>query len=248
MSTPRYLTHAPITEALLDFRVKARSGFHPEEFITLRPRLTQQFPFMDEQRGLQATFGIIQGQGQPTVVQDLGLRGYFFKTADQKMIAQFRVDGFTLNRLQPYTSWNELFPQAMELWHLYRSIALPAEITQLAVRYINRIVLPPGPVDFESYLRTGPVIPPELPQSLSSFLTKLTIHDRAADIAAHVTQVLETTAPGRQLSVILDIDAFRQGNLASDDVPIEQTFGQLRKFKNLIFFNILTDEMLRRFE
>jgi|SRR5882724_1051657 len=202
MPTPRHLSNAPITETLIDFRVKARTAFRPEEFADLRTRLTERFPHVDEQRGLQATFGIIRGQGQPTVVQDLGLQGYFLRTLDQKTIAQFRVDGVTFNRLQPYTSWDELFPKAMELWRLSCSISIPDAITRLAVRYINRIVLPTGAGAFETYLRTAPVIPPELPQYLSSFLTRVTIHDPNADIAAHVAQALETSTPGHQLSVL----------------------------------------------
>ena len=248
MPTPRHLTNAPITEALIDFRVKARTAFRPEEFADIRTRLSEWFPHVQEQRGLQATFGVVRGQGQPTVVQDLGLQGYLFKTLDQKTIAQFRVDGFTLNRLQPYTSWDELFPQAMELWRFYCSIAMPETLTRLAVRYINRIKLPPGAVTFETYLRMAPVIPPELPQYLSSFLTRVTIHDPTVDIAAHVAQALETSTPGHQLSVILDIDAYKQRAFSIDDPLIEQTFDQLRLFKNLIFFSSLTDKTLGQFE
>jgi len=248
MPDPRHLRNAPITEAIIDFRVKARAGFRPEEFADLRTRLAERFPNVDERRGLQATFEVIQGQGQPPVVQDLGLHGYFFKTSDGKTVAQFRVDGFTFNRLHPYTSWEELFPQAMELWRLYSSISKPDVITRLAIRYINRIVLPPGAVAFETYLRAAPVIPPELPQYISSFLTRVTIHDPETDIAAHVAQALEASPPGHQLAVILDIDAYKQSELSTDDPTIQQTCERLRSFKNLIFFNSLTDETLREFE
>ena len=115
MTAPRHLRYAPITEAIIDFRVKARPEFRPETFASLQTQLSSRFPKVDEYRGLQATFGMIQGRGQPPVVQNLGLQGYVFKTADEKTLAQFRVDGFTFNRLRPYTSWEELFPQALEL-------------------------------------------------------------------------------------------------------------------------------------
>jgi uncharacterized protein (TIGR04255 family) len=248
MPDPRHLRNAPITEAIIDFRVKTRTAFRPEEFAGLRPRLTERFPNVDERRGLQTTFDMLEKQGQPPVVKDLGLQGYFFKTSDKKTIAQFRVDGFTFNRLHPYTSWEELFPQAMDLWRLYASVSKPDAIMRLAVRYINRIVLPAGPIAFETYLRAAPVIPPELPQYISGFLTRVTIHDPKTDIAAHVAQALEASPPGNQLAVILDIDAYKQSEFSTDDPAIEQAFDQLRAFKNLIFFNSLTDETLRRFE
>jgi uncharacterized protein (TIGR04255 family) len=109
-------------------------------------------------------------------------------------------------------------------------------------------VLPAGPIAFETYLRTAPVIPPELPQYISGFLTRVTIYDPKTDIAAHVAQALEASPPGNQLAVILDIDAYKQREFPTDDPAIEQTFDQLRAFKNLIFFNSLTDDTLRGFE
>lgn len=248
MPDPRHLRNAPITEAIFDFRVKARAGFRGEEFAPLQSQLANRFPKMEPRRGLQATFAVIEGKGRPPVVQDLGLLGYFFKTADEKTVAQFRVDGFTFNRLHPYTSWEELFPLVIELWQQYSAIAQPEVITRLAVRYINRIRLPLGPVALETYLRFAPGIPPELPQSVSSFLTRVTIHDPAIGVAAHIAQALEANVSGQQPAVILDIDAFKEGEFAIADPAIEETFNRLRDFKNLIFFNSLTEEAVRQFE
>ena len=75
----------------------------------------------------------------------------------------------------------------------------------------------------------------------------MTIHDPDVNIAAHVAQALEAGASG-QPAVIFDIDAFKQGEFATDDPAIEETFNRLRNFKNLIFFNSLTEETLRQFE
>jgi uncharacterized protein (TIGR04255 family) len=247
MPVPRHLRNAPITEAIFDFRVKARAGLRGEEFAPLHPQLASRFPKIEDRRGLQATFAVVKGKSQPPLVQDLGMQGYFFKSADEKTIAQFRVDGFTLNRLPPYTSWGELFPLVIELWRLYSALARPEVITRLAVRYINRIPFPPGPVKLETYLRSAPVIPPELPQHVSSFLTRVTIHDPDRNIAAHVAQALEADASG-QPAVIFDIDAFKQDEFAGDDPAIEETLNRLRDFKNLIFFSSLTEETIRKFE
>lgn len=235
-------------EAIFDFRVKARAGFHPEEFAALKARLVERFPNVEERRGLQAIFEAVQGQARPPLVQDLGLQGYFYRTADGKTIAQFRVDGFTFNRLHPYTSWEELFPQAIELWQLYTSVSRPDVVTRLAVRYINRIELPPGAVAFENYLRAAPVIPRELPQYVSSFLTRVTIHDPEINIDAHVAQALEASALGDSLVVILDIDAYKQSEFSINAPTIPKTLEQLRVFKNRIFFNSLTEDKLREFE
>ena len=251
MPTPRHLQTAPITEAIIDFRVKARPDLRAEDFGAVKDRLAARLPKVEERRGLQARIELLKAKGEqpgPPLVQDLGLQGYFFRSQDEKIIAQFRIDGFTLNRLRPYTSWEDIFPQAMELWELYLKVAKPVEAVRLAARYINHVSLPPGVQKFGDYLRGSPVIPPELPQYTSSFLTRVTIHDPLNDIAAHVTQALQPTGSAQRLTVILDIDAYKEAQLPPEDPAIERVFEQLQIFKNLIFFNSLTDETLRQFE
>ena len=248
MPAVRHLRNAPITEAILDFRVQSRPEFLVEEFATLKKQLATRFPVVDEQRGLEATIPMAGGKGQPSVRQ-LGLQGYFFKTQDLKTIAQFRVDGFTYNRLQPYTSWGELFPEALALWREYCNVAAPRVTTRLALRYINRIPLPSPPFEFERYLQAAPLIPPELPQAVSAFLTRITIHDAAANVAAHISQALENDPQTGRLSVIFDADAFKEGEIApNDNSEIMAVFEALHSLKNKIFFNGLTEECLRQFE
>jgi uncharacterized protein (TIGR04255 family) len=243
----RHLRSAPITEAIFDFRVKAANDFHAEDFISLNPILSERFPKIIEARGGQVTIGFKPGAPDVTT-QDFGLQGYFFTTEDEKLTAQFRIDGFTLNRLAPYTSWDELFPIAKELWEQYRDVATPQAVTRLAIRYINRIPHPGPEINFEDYLRAGPVIPAELPQTTPAFLLQVQIYDAERDVAANVIQRLEASLAEQKYTVILDIDAFKAVDLAPDDPSIQLSFEQLRSFKNMIFFNYLTEEAVRRFE
>ncbi len=247
MPEPRHLRSAPITEAIIDFRVKARPGLQAEEFSALKGRMANLFPKVDERRDFRAEFQA-GPEGPRASAHDLGLQGYFYRSDDEKNIAQFRVDGFTFNRLKPYTSWESLFPFAMDLWRTYCDFARPEVVVRIALRYINHVPLPPSLVDFDDYLRAGPVIPPELPQHLSGFLTRITIHDIERDLAANVSQALETNVATQKMTVILDIDAYRQHEYATDDPAIEETFQELHAFKNRIFFNALTDQTLRQFE
>src|SRR5436190_21056320 len=86
--------------------------------------------------------------------------GLLFYSEDEKAVVQFRLDGFTFNKLQPYSSWEEIFPETWRLWALYQSAIGNVQITRLAVRYINRLALPSG--DFGRYLTALPQLPAEL--------------------------------------------------------------------------------------
>src|SRR6266487_3339426 len=116
MVTIRRLSRAPVVESLMDVRVRNPEGFSPDAFEVLRAELRERFPKVEQRKAGQVTFQLVPSGARPPEVKDLGMQGLFFRSADDKLIAQFRGDGFTLNRLAPYTSWEELFPIAMELW------------------------------------------------------------------------------------------------------------------------------------
>ena len=122
MPAPRHLRNAPIREAIIDYRVKARPDLKAEDLGALRPELAKSFPRIEDRRAGTVTLEIAQGVAKPPRVEDLGLQGFFAHSADSKTIVQCRVDGFTFNRLRPYSNWEELFPIAARLWTLYRAV------------------------------------------------------------------------------------------------------------------------------
>ena len=65
----------------------------------------------------------------------------FLRSQDDLTVAQFRADGFTMNRLKPYTGWAMLLPQVLDLWDAYVTVAQPAHVARVALRYINRLDL-----------------------------------------------------------------------------------------------------------
>jgi len=243
-----HLSSAPITEAIFDIRVKSRPNFQVSDFAGLKTDLQEIFPKFEERRGGQVTFRFgppgSEVASQPPNIQDLGLQGYFFKSEDEKLIAQFRVDGFTLNRLQPYNSWGELESLARNLWAKYISIAQPDAITRCGLRYINRIVINQEHINFDEYLGAAPQIPSELPQALNDFLSRVTIVDDKAQIAARVTQAFEPRTSNASVPIILDIDAFTIPNKSLNDSILWDVFSELREFKNKIFFNFLTEKTI----
>jgi len=244
----RHLTKAPITEALFDIRVKARPGFEASNFDKLKSKLSDRFPDIKDMRGGKFTLQF-QPKGDPiSSMNDLGLQGYFFGSDAEKLIAQFRIDGFTLNKLKPYTDWDELLPIFIELWQDYLSIADPEAVTRQALRYINHIPIISDFVDFDEYLRAAPQIPPELPQLLAAFFSRVTIIDNERSLAANVVQAFEHKPGQSGITIILDIDAYKQVDLSHDDETLIDNFSQLREFKNMIFFNYLNEKTLGLFE
>jgi len=247
MAHARHLKRAPITEAIIDFRVTVPKEFDGTKVLTLKEQLSEQYPTVQEMRGAEA--GIELGVGKLAAhARDLGLRGILFKSADGMNIAQFRVDGFTFNRLKPYTSWEQAFPEALRLWKLYVERIWPAYASRLALRYINRLRIPLPMEDFSQYLTSPPVVPPDLPQGISSFLTRVVLTDPELGLAANVTQAMEGGLDPNSVTVILDIDVYKVGEFDPQGVEVCQVLEALHTFKNRIFFGSLTELALRDYE
>ncbi len=247
MATIRHLANAPITEALFDFQVSLPAASDVAVFAALRDRLRERYPSVQERRSFQATFAF--GGDKPRLPEAKfgDIDGYVFATADRLNVAQFRLDGFTLNRLAPYTSWDALVPQALELWDTYVQVARPEALTRLAVRYINRLQVP-AVGDLSRYLAVLPPRSPGAPQYLSRYLMRVGSHDPETGFLANITQALEPKPGTAEASVILDIDIYTTRRLDLESSALIPILSTMRTIKNQVFFGSITDETARQYE
>jgi uncharacterized protein (TIGR04255 family) len=157
------------------------------------------YPHRVEQRQFQTRLEAIGEEVPKAQTRDLGLLGARFFSADKLQVAQFRSDGFTLNRLSPYTGWEAVFPEAMKLWRLFVEVFEPEAVKRVTVRYINHIRLRGMRVELAEYLRSPVPVPAELDHDLTSFLSSVVIRDSESPSLVKITQSLEPPqAPDRR--------------------------------------------------
>ena len=246
MAKPRYLKNAPITEAIIDFRVKVATGFNVTTFASLTSMLAKDFPNREERRLFQGTIEIRPGLPVSQFTRPEELDGFWFKSADGLNIAQFRRDGFTFSRMKPYTRWEEVFPKAWELWRLYVGTGAAEFGTRIAVRYLNRIDVPAPVSDLAAYLTAPPTAPEGIDGEIASFLSRVVVKTRRPEgLIANVTQALDNRVDSRNVAIILDIDVYRQKDFEIEDKNLDANFGALRQLKNDIFFNSITENTAR---
>lgn len=99
-------------------------------------------------------------------------------------------------------------------------------------------------------LCAGPKIPEALPQTLRDFFTRVVVPVPSSRSVLAIAQALENSlisAEGKPiLIIVLDIDAFNEGNWLADDPTFWDTLEELRVAKNLAFFGSLTAAALER--
>jgi len=249
MAQQRHLKNAPITEALIDIRVKLPDEFEISQFEPIKKEIENQYPIFEEQRSFKHSHAFKEGKPKNFSFEDMGVQGFFFKTADKIKIAQFRLDGFTFNHLKPYSDWETIFEEARRLWTLYKEITSLELITRLAVRYINHLKLPLPIDNFADFFTAPPTVPEGLPQSLIKFQSRNVIIEPENQIIANITQASdEKGSDSQNLNVILDIDTLKNVNYRAENKQMWDIFENLRKMKNDIFFKSLTEKTVRLFE
>jgi len=242
MSTWPSLTKAPIVESLIDIRVERSAGATIAGIKAACDELAAEFPSRLEMHTVVAQFHVSPDASASTLTTG-DVPGIMLRSIDEKWVVQFRLDGFTVSRLQPYGNWIELKEKASALWAKYAAAARPTKVVRVASRFVNRVQLPIGE-SFEKTFLTNFVIGPSLPQSVAGYLLRVVIPFEEQDAIAIVTQALE----GNGNECILDLDTFSEQPQGIAENEMWGKLDQLREVKNRLFFGSFTEAALERFK
>ena len=233
--------NAPITEAVLDIRATLHKDVSLDRLKEFHIDIADRFPIIEEKRYIKAGFQL--GKDEPEFhIPERGIEGFFFKSDRENKIIQFRLNGFTFNKIKPYENWEAFFSEGRAFWEKYNQIAKPLKVERIALRYINRILAPYPIKDFSEYILTNPQVAPNLPQALSHFFLRIIINSDDDYLTAIITETFEKPTKDKKLPIILDIDAYKQKEYATDSPDLWNDFDKLREFKNQIFFNSITEK------
>lgn len=243
MSTWPNLPRAPIVEGLIDLRVERLQIAALDILKGCADELAADFPAREELRHFMGQFSFSPEGASSFAAQSPAPMGLILRSADGKWVAQFRLDGFTLSRLEPYTSWDELTKRAKDLWSKYAAATQPQKIVRVAARFINRIPLPQGESFDKTFITTFNVAA-TLPQAVAGFLLRVVIPFESEAAMAIVTQAL----PENSQDCIFDLDAFAMPPGGFSESEAWSKLEQLRSVKNRLFFRSLTQDALGKFQ
>ncbi len=236
-----HFSRAPITEAILDLKVILPDNFSTDTFLEIYERIRDRFPTSEP-----IHVGSLMVQAGPDIKVETNRQhtGFLFRSGDKLKVFQATLQGFTFNRLAPYSSWKEFRSDARELWEIYRNICKPTYVVRAAVRYINRINIPAkGPIELRDYLNTVPEVAPGMAQkNLSSYFMQLQIPQEDLNCMLIIHESLVPPESTDVISIILDLDLFRQQVWQSGDEAIWHFLDQLRERKNQVFKASITQK------
>ncbi len=245
MREPQHYAKAPITEAIIDLRVELGDNMAASELRRVHLGQETAYPTVE---AVNVAVGQMQfGERVSTTASEKHV-GFWFRSADGKQLYQARLDGFSMNRLMPYESWEPFRSEARRLWDVYRSVAKPVKVVRIAVRYINRLDIPLPLRDLKDYLRTVPEVSGDLPQGLAGYFMQLAIPQDDLHAVVMLNEALIEPATPDVASVVLDIDLFRTADLPTSDDGLWGLFEELHVRKNDVFEACITDQARELFK
>ena len=235
----------PITEALIDIRIDPLPESTLATLESLHDTVRGDYPNKETKKYWEGSVDIRENRPFATVQQHSQPIGFLFRSQDQKQIVQYRLDGFTFNRLRPYPSqgWPIIRDEARKLWEHYLHNIAPKSIARIGLRYINQINIPAPDqqIELEDYFTEPPRVPNGIPQTFENFLVRLVVPCPELAAKAIITQsCVPFSASATTLSFILDIEVLTNNTDPLDAVDVWDFLDRFREFKNKVFESSLT--------
>jgi uncharacterized protein (TIGR04255 family) len=244
------LQNPPIVEAVFDVDCDLPPGFDLAA-LELRSRelFGDQYPKFRTQV-IQEHLIETKADAPPNVSIRQAVQALQCFSEDERQLVQVRAQGFSFNRLAPYSGLDDYLPEIERTWRLYVDLVSPVQIRFIRLRYINRILLPmrANTVDLDEFLKIGPRLPDEKRLTLASFLSQQLAVERDTQ---HQVNLVLTTQPqeNEKLPIILDIGVTSVvATEPTDWLKMRSTIESLRALKNRVFGNTLTPKCIQLFQ
>jgi uncharacterized protein (TIGR04255 family) len=244
------LDNAPIIEAVVDIDCDMPPNFDlaaTEE--EAQKRFAENYPSLKKSFMLQQRF-LARPNEPPQSSTTQALRALQFFSKDSLQLVQVRSNGYSFNRLRPYSTLDDYLPEIERAWRLFVDLVAPVRVRRIALRYINRILLPSvetGRIPLDQYLKLGPPLPQDDELTYMGFFNQYTALEIATQNTITITLTSQPIERG-QLPIIFDIEARRDVGTQPDHwEEILDIILSLRKLKNRVFKRTLSDECLNLF-
>lgn len=251
MPEPRRLSTPPIVEAVVDIDCDMPPG---QEFLLLeeaaRDAYCDRYPTFQTVSAHEGQIELGSGETLPKVSGAVRIQALRFVQVDDKQLVQVRRQGFSFNRLAPYSNLDDYLPEIERTWRLFVAMASPIQVRALSLRFINLIDLPltKGRVELSEYLRVGPQLPSDAGLSFAGFLNQ---HIAVEESTGSPVTIILASQESRSdvLPILFDISAATPGPAEPENWHwIVERIQSLRALKNRVFWNTLTERCLSLFQ
>jgi len=163
---PRQYDSPPLVEALVEFKFTSEQPWDwtiPGLFFG---RIRDTYPVRQEKTLLNLS---IQTPGAAPQELRPGLERLQFFSEDRSRLVQVGPNLLAVNQLQGYPGWDGFREVVLNRLDDYSAEAHPTGLQSVAIRYIDRVVIPGNGINLPEYFRALPWMPDGAGDSLTGF-------------------------------------------------------------------------------
>jgi uncharacterized protein (TIGR04255 family) len=243
MSYP-ILRKNPIVDAILEINLAFQKDFNMAEGLSFYELIKNEFPIKEELIQFERNLNVTDSDFETNPKFERKSYGYAFSNKDRSKSIHIRYNAFSFSHLNGiYQTWEDFSKEAFNLFNMYlKNSETLIQPTKISLRFINQLLIPIKKIEegskLSDFVKTLPTIPPEMPNSVSNFFMKLSLKE--SDKTATIIQAINKP----QKEIIPFIFDLSVKTAISDKENLKIGFDRLREFKNRIFFNSISSEML----
>lgn len=225
---------APIVEAILSLEVNPVDDLFGavEEF---RQAVGKELPVRERIGGPARALNPSGRLQSPTTA-------YRFASEDGLHVVQISERVFSFHRMRPYQDWDRFSATAKQFWETFAAHFRPERVSDIHLRYLNRIEIPMPLAALPNYLSLYPKVPEGIDTGSSGYLLRVSLSDPSVPALAYVTQRSEYDPVHGMVPVVFDIDVSRVCDFTVADEELWLSIERLRDYKNRLFFESITEE------
>lgn len=232
----------PITEAIVDLRFNA--GVDKELLGRFATELRRNYPTTEHIYKIVSSFQLTREDSEPRVDLKKTFQGQKLVSRDGTDVVLVYLNSLATVRLAPYEGWETLTAKVRANYEELKKVAGYRGFSRVATRYINRIDVPTDGrdnIDTSEYLIAEPRIPLSIP-TINSF--QVSFNGPVPSIGAKVivNAAIVQSPLIDHVSLLLDIDLYKDSGLPQKDQEIWEVLETLRTEKNALFEHFVTDK------
>lgn len=142
---------------------------------------------------------------------------FVLRHAHRAFVLQFTPGAFTLNTLPPYLGWQTMRADMESAWENVQAILAVPQITQITLRYLNRVLLVPNAA--QGWITAGDYVPAALVRTTPPFHSRVqtgTGTNNITTLSVGQQNLFQDTFGAKEQVMLVDIERNLIGSFAPE--------------------------------
>jgi uncharacterized protein (TIGR04255 family) len=234
----------PVIEAVCEFRFKPESPWDGTIPGLLYSKIHDDFPIREDKIRFETK---IRPHEKEILNEVTSTKRMHFLNNERTNLVQAGQNMLAINKLAPYTHWNDFKSLIGRILNEYKQIAPPKGFERIGLMYVNRLDFEETTIDLKEFFSLYPFIPDGLAPHHGDFILRINFpHENSRDNLFLIFESTKPKIPGG-LSMFLNFD---YSLLKPDEVSLGQVTDWLENAHNHIedaFEKCVTEKCKERF-